>query len=137
MPTKKWVATVDTDSTHPHEGLFDEDAATIARQLASKKVSPKGPSSGMRMLNYYINRAGKNLPKERHTELEKAKSLLSEIIAKQKEKSPKTKLRKPAKKATTKTSRKAARKSPAKAAKRTSSAKRTTRQTTLKKTSTK
>jgi tRNA(adenine34) deaminase len=82
--SKKWSAKVTTDSTHPEEGLFNKSAATIARSLASKKVSPKGPASGMRMLNFYINRAGKNLTEERHTELEKAKALLSERIAKQK-----------------------------------------------------
>jgi len=42
----------------------------------------------MRMLNFYINRAGKNLPEQRHKELEKAKGLLSEIIRKQKQKQP-------------------------------------------------
>jgi tRNA(adenine34) deaminase len=117
MPTKKWVSTVDTDSTHPHEGLFNEDAATIARQLASKKVSPKGPSSGMRMLNYYINRAGKNLPKERHAELEKAKSLLSKIIAEQNGKSSNT--NRAAQKAAKKAPKKTTGNSPAKAAKKT------------------
>ena len=79
MPAKKakrWVKTVTTDSTHPPEGLFNKDAATIARSLASKKVSPKGPESGMRMLTYYINRAGRNLSASRRAELEKAKSLL-------------------------------------------------------------
>jgi Cytosine/adenosine deaminases len=82
--TKKWSAKVDTDSTHPDEGLFNQSAAAIAKALASKKVSPKGPASGMRMLNFYINRAGKNLSSERHAELEKAKDKLSAIIAKQK-----------------------------------------------------
>src|SRR6185437_6264780 len=81
---KKWSAKVDTDSTHPDEGLFNQSAAAIAKALASKKVSPKGPASGMRMLNFYINRAGKNLSSERHAELEKAKDKLSAIIAKQK-----------------------------------------------------
>ncbi len=78
--TKYWVATVKTDSTHPPEGLFNESASTIARVLASKKVSPKGPASGMRMLNYFINRAGKGLSADRHAELEKAKKLLSDRI---------------------------------------------------------
>jgi tRNA(Arg) A34 adenosine deaminase TadA len=87
---KKWSAKVDTDSTHPDEGLFNQSASSIAKALASKKVSPKGPASGMRMLNFYINRAGKNLSHSRQAELEKAKSLLSGIIAKQKEKTPKT-----------------------------------------------
>ena len=38
----------------------------------------------MRMLNFYINRAGKNLPLERRAELKRAKALLSEKISKQK-----------------------------------------------------
>jgi hypothetical protein len=79
---KKWVAGVSTDSTHPPEGLFTKDAATIARSLASKKVSPKGPGSGMKMLNYFINRGGKNLTASRRHELEKAKRLLSQGIQK-------------------------------------------------------
>jgi hypothetical protein len=82
---KKWVAKVKTVSTFPPEGLFTKDAATIAKSLASKKVSPKGPASGMRMLNYFINRGGSGLSKERHAELEKAKRLLSEKIAKAKQ----------------------------------------------------
>jgi topoisomerase IA-like protein len=86
MAVKKWVAEVDTESTYPEEGLFNQDAETIAKHLASKKVSPKGPASGMRMLNYYINRGGKNLSQERHAELEKAKGILSERIAEEKEK---------------------------------------------------
>jgi tRNA(adenine34) deaminase len=96
---KKWSAKVTTDSTHPDEGLFSEDASVIAKALASKRVSPKGPASGMRMLNFYINRAGKNLSASRHAELEKAKTLLSNIIAKQKSKSPAKAAKKPAKKA--------------------------------------
>src|SRR5207237_10335883 len=74
---KRWVARVKTDSTHPPAGLFTKSAATIARTLASKKVSPKGPGSGMRMLTYFINRAGRGLSAQRRAELEKAQSLLS------------------------------------------------------------
>jgi hypothetical protein len=81
---KRWVAKVKTDSTHPQKGLFTKDAATIARSLASKKVSPKGPSSGMRMLTYFINRGGKGLSATRRRELEKAKRMLSSRIAKAK-----------------------------------------------------
>ncbi len=83
---RKWSAGVATDSTHPQEGLFNQDAATIARQLASKKVSPKGPSSGMRMLTFYINRAGKNLSESRLRALRHAKELLHQRIEKQKQK---------------------------------------------------
>lgn len=82
--TKRWVATIKTDSTHPPEGLFTKSAATIARSLASPKVSPKGPGSGMRMLNYFINRAGRGLSPTRLAELEKAKVLLSKRIEKSK-----------------------------------------------------
>jgi tRNA(adenine34) deaminase len=79
-PGGKWVATVKTDSTHPPEGLFTKDASTIARTLASKRVSPKGPASGLRMLTYFINRGGKGLSSSRRAELKKAKSLLSARI---------------------------------------------------------
>src|SRR5437899_5729458 len=80
---KRWVAKVKTDSTHPPAGLFTKSATTIARTLASKKVSPKGPGSGMRMLTYFINRAGHGLSAERRTELEEAKSLLSKRTERQ------------------------------------------------------
>ena len=81
-PKKKWVASVDTDSTHPPKGLFTKKAATIAKTLASPKVSPKGPGSGMRMLTYFVNRGGSGLSTERRAELEKAKNLLSAYIHK-------------------------------------------------------
>src|SRR6266545_3574494 len=89
MPTKttrterkrRWVAKVQTESTFPPKGLFTKDAPTVARSLASKKVSPKGPASGMRMLNYFINRGGRGLSKTRREELERAKRLLSKRIA--------------------------------------------------------
>lgn len=82
--SRRWIAQVTTDSTHPSPGLFTKDAATIAKTLASRKVSPKGPGSGMRMLTYFMNRGGKNLTASRRRELEKAKKLLSGRIAKQK-----------------------------------------------------
>jgi len=78
--SRRWVKEVKTDSTHPRPGLFKEDAGTIARELASKKVSPKGPGSGMRMLTYYINRAGKGLSASRRKELEHAKELLRKKV---------------------------------------------------------
>jgi len=76
----RWVAGVKTVSTFPPKGLFTRDAATIARVLASKKVSPKGPGSGMRMLTYFINRGGRGLSKTRKAELQRAKRLLSARI---------------------------------------------------------
>ena len=103
---KKWSAKVNTDSTHPDEGLFNRSPTAIAKALASKKVSPKGPASGMRMLNFYINRAGKNLSASRHVALEKAKSILSGIITDQKKEASPTK-----KSVTRKSSSKAVKKS--------------------------
>ena len=85
---KRWVAKVKTDSTHPPKGLFTRSASTIARVLASRRVSPKGPQSGMRMLNYFINRAGKGLSVSRRAELQKAKRLLSKRIRTQGKEKP-------------------------------------------------
>lgn len=82
--SRKWSAKVTTESTYPREGLFNKGAETIARELASKKVSPKGPASGMRMLTFYINRAGKNLPESRLKVLQRAKKLLHERVEKAK-----------------------------------------------------
>jgi hypothetical protein len=75
---KKWVRGVKTVSTFPPEGLYTKDAETIARTMASKKVSPKGIGSGIRMIQFFINRAGKNLPAARKRELERAKQILQE-----------------------------------------------------------
>ncbi len=74
-----------TASTYPPRGLFTKDAPTIARTLASRKVSPKGPGSGMRMLTFYINRAGRTLSPSRRAELERAKRLLSERVRRARE----------------------------------------------------
>jgi hypothetical protein len=78
--TKRWVRNVKTDSTHPPEWLFTKSPREIANSLASKQVSPKGPGSGMRMLTYFINRAGKGLSASRRVALEHAKKLLSAKI---------------------------------------------------------
>jgi hypothetical protein len=72
---------VKTVSTAPPPGLFLKDARTIARTLASKRVSPKGPSSGLRMLIFFINRGGRGLGRARRAELEKAKRLMQAIVA--------------------------------------------------------
>ncbi len=73
---KRWVRGVKTVSTFPPEGTFTKDAETIAEIMARKEVSPKGIGSGIRMIQYFINRAGKNLAPERKSELEKAKKIL-------------------------------------------------------------
>jgi Protein of unknown function (DUF3175) len=76
---------VDTVSTFPPKGLFARDAATIARVLASKRVSPKGIGSGLRMLLYFINRGGRGLSARRRAELERAKRIMQRMMAEQKQ----------------------------------------------------
>lgn len=82
MKKKKWVQDVTSDSTSPPDMIFTKDAKTIARVMAKPAVSPKGIGSGIRMVQYFINRAGKGLSKERKKELEKAKKLLQKMMKK-------------------------------------------------------
>jgi hypothetical protein len=77
---KFWSHQVKTVSTFPPKDIFTKDAKTMARAMASKKVSPKGIGSGIRMIQFFINRAGKNLSPTRKKELEKAKKILQERI---------------------------------------------------------
>jgi len=73
---RKWSREIKTVSTFPPRGLFTKDAETVAKRMASKKVSPKGIGSGIKMVQMFINRAGKNLDTGQKKELEKAKRLL-------------------------------------------------------------
>ena len=65
-----------TVSTSPPAGLFTRDTATIARVMATRRVSPKGLGSAIRMVQFFINRAGKGLSPTRRAQLEEAKALL-------------------------------------------------------------
>jgi len=75
---RKWVHRVKTVSTFPPEGTFTRDAESIARTMASQEVSPKGLGSAIRMIQFFINRAGRGLSKERRRQLERAKQILRE-----------------------------------------------------------
>jgi tRNA(adenine34) deaminase len=86
---RRWSGKVNTVSTFPPENTFNKDAKSIARVMASKKVSPKGIGSGIRMIQFYINRAGKNLDAEQKQELEKAKHILQEQNREEKAKAKK------------------------------------------------
>jgi tRNA(adenine34) deaminase len=79
---RRWKIRAETASTFPPEGLFTRDAATIARVMATKRVSPKGLGSAIRMVQYVLNRGGKNLSVRRRRELERAKRLLQARRAK-------------------------------------------------------
>ena len=64
----------------PASGPFYQKRIRHCAKPGIKKGFTKGPQSGMRMLNYYINRAGRNLSSTRRRELNRAKSLLSQGI---------------------------------------------------------
>lgn len=89
---KKWSADVTqhSDALDLDKGIFkSDDPAKIARSLEwSSKVSnrKKGSSyqSAMSMLNFYINRAGKNLSASQKKILTRAKDLLKKDHEKEK-----------------------------------------------------
>ena len=71
---------------------FDSSASGIVYQGRQHNRADPGfkegvaesPGSGMRMLTYFINRAGRGLTAMRRAKLEKAKSLLAKEIERQK-----------------------------------------------------
>jgi hypothetical protein len=65
-----------TDSTFPPPGTFTKEGEEIARTMARKDASPKGLGSALRMVQMFIDRAGKSLTQRRRKELERAKSIL-------------------------------------------------------------
>src|ERR1700761_3575159 len=88
MATKKrWSAAVtkNSDALDLDKGVFTlDDPNKIARSLersAEKSTRKKAGSyqSAMSMLNFYINRAGKNLPAKKKQTLTKAKEILKEL----------------------------------------------------------
>jgi len=84
---KKWSAKVTRSSNaldlQPH--IFESgDPAKIARSLkrsADRSTRRKGTpfQSAMSMLNFYLNRAGKNLPAAKKRPLEKARNELRKL----------------------------------------------------------
>jgi len=91
MTAKKyWSAYVTKHSValDVEEGVFTwHDSSKIAESLAKsakESLRRKAPpfQSAMSMLNFYINRAGKNLPPERRVILERAKVELRKLFQK-------------------------------------------------------
>ena len=88
---RKWSADVtehsDALELEPH--VFERDdpkeiAASLKRSAdRSKKRKAEPFRSAMSMLNFYINRAGKNLPAERKAVLERAKDELRRAYGKE------------------------------------------------------
>ena len=87
----KWSQKVKTISTYPPKGLFNKSGSVIASVMARSDVSPKGLGSAIRMVQFYINRAGKTLSPERKIQLEKAKKILQEKNKKEKRSRKKSK----------------------------------------------
>lgn len=72
---EKWSGSV-TPKKHPPEGLFaDGSAAAIVKWLKAEHGDKAGAMSA---LNFYINRAGKNLSAERRQVFNQAKKSLSD-----------------------------------------------------------
>lgn len=79
-PRRRWVQTVKTVSTAPPPGTFTKPAREIADIMARPSVSPGGLGSAIRMVQYFINRGGKNVSPRRRRELERAKRILQERL---------------------------------------------------------
>jgi hypothetical protein len=86
--TRQWSATVTkhSDALDLEEGVFTwSDPRKIAKSLkhsaeASRRRKAEPYQSAMSMLNFYINRSGKNLSKEQHKTLEQAKDELKHLF---------------------------------------------------------
>jgi hypothetical protein len=77
---RKWSADVKTDSTFPPAGTFTKPGEEVARIMATRKVSPLGLGSAIKMVQMFINRSGRNLDAPRRKELEKAKRILQQKL---------------------------------------------------------
>src|SRR6185369_15165348 len=88
--SKRWSqkVTQTSNAMDLEKDVFTKDSpSSIARSLkrsAEKSNRRKSDPfrSAMSMLTFYINRAGKNLPKERRNRLEKAKDELRALFGK-------------------------------------------------------
>ncbi len=88
MTTKYWSkkVTEESNTLDLEPGVFTfDDPKRIAQSLAnsareSTRRKGKPLQSAMSMLNFYINRAGKNLPEKQKRVLEEAKIELKKIL---------------------------------------------------------
>ena len=86
--SKRWSGRVTRNSNalDLKKGVFAESdpkkiAASLKRSAEHSKRRKAGPyQSAMSMLNFYINRAGKDLPQKRKRVLERAKDALRELF---------------------------------------------------------
>jgi len=95
--SKRWSARVTrtSDALDLKGGVFAERdpkkiAASLKRSAERSKRRKASPfQSAMSMLNFYINRAGKDLPASRKRVLERAKVALRDLFGKAKKKTKK------------------------------------------------
>ena len=93
MPARNWSqeVTEHSNALDLEEGVFTKDSpraiALSLKHSAERSKRRKGTplQSAMGMLNFYINRAGKDLPKTRREKLEKAKDELRTLFHKENE----------------------------------------------------
>ena len=86
--TKRWSAKVtkESDALTLEQGIFkskgpDKIAASLKRSAEHSQRRKASPfQSAMSMLNFYENRAGRNLSKRQRTPLEKAKNKLRKLF---------------------------------------------------------
>ena len=91
MPAKKWSqgVTERSDALDLEDKVFTlDDPAEIAASLKrsaehSKRRKGTPFQSAMSMLTFYINRAGKDLPKDRRDTLERAKDELRKAFGRE------------------------------------------------------
>ena len=90
--SKKWSSEVNekSDALDLEEGVFTfKDPKKIALSLkrsaeeSGRKKASTDFQSAMSMLNFYINRAGKNLPAKQKRILERAKEELRKVFGKE------------------------------------------------------
>lgn len=88
---KYWSGRVtrESDALDLEPGVFaEDDPERIARSLkrsaeASRRRKAGAYQSAMSMLNFYINRAGRNLPDERRRVLSQAKQVLRRLFGRE------------------------------------------------------
>src|SRR6266851_2680665 len=90
MPAKRWSqrVTETSNALDLEHGVFSkDDPRAIARSLKrsaehSRRRKTDSFRSAMSMLNFYINRAGRKLPRTRRAKLEEAKDALRDLYGK-------------------------------------------------------
>ncbi len=95
---KRWSRRVmeTSNALDLEEGVFKGSPREIAQSLKrsadrSRRRKSEPFRTAMSMLNFFINRAGKNLPQNRKKTLEKAKDELRELYHRPRQSSPKSK----------------------------------------------